>query len=471
MSLAGRYALYAPLATGGMATVYLGRALGADGFSRVVAIKKLHEQFAAEPAFVSMLLDEARIVSRIRHPNVVQTLDVVRQGSDVLLVMEYVHGDALSSLMRESGPLPLPVVSAIMVDTLRGLHAAHQARAEGGELLHVVHRDVSPQNILVGEDGMARVIDFGIAKAAGRSQSTEDGAVKGKLAYMSPEQLRGESDDPRVDIWAAGVVLWELLEHRRLFQAEVKVAVVPMIMAGKVEKLTPGRAEIPALQAVLDRALALRPEARFASADEMARAIENAVPPASARDVASWLASVGSQGMARRADTLVALESGALPNAPTTQPSGDLPSSVSVVATSLSATTLQQQARARRRSALLGSLAAVALFIAGAFAATSAWSSDKRGHRVEQREPSQLVRRHAPAGPSSTTATPARVTSPLPSSGRAPALRLPVAASGSVGTRPAASATTGAAPATNCNPPYTLGPAPDYLRRPKPECL
>jgi eukaryotic-like serine/threonine-protein kinase len=207
----GRYRVYSELAVGGMATVHLGCLLGSAGFSKLVAIKCLHEELALENDFVSMFLDEARLASTIHHPNVVASLDVVAEQGELLVVMEYVHGETLSVLLRTSrqtGNLPsVPVVTRILCDALEGLHAAHTASL-AGRRLNIVHRDVSPQNIMVGADGNTRVLDFGIAQAALRSQSTAAGTIKGKLAYMSPEQVQGMAVDARTDIFAAGVVLW-----------------------------------------------------------------------------------------------------------------------------------------------------------------------------------------------------------------------------------------------------------------------
>src|SRR5450432_3116813 len=181
----GRYALYGKLAAGGMATVHFGRLLGPAGFSRTVAIKRLHPQFAKDPEFVAMFLDEARLAARIHHPNVIATLDVVALEGELFLVLEYVQGESFASLLRAARdrrtPVPLPVVSAVMTGVLHGLHAAHEAKNERGEPLRLVHRDVSPHNVLVGADGVPRVLDFGIAKAAGRLQTTREGHLKGKL--------------------------------------------------------------------------------------------------------------------------------------------------------------------------------------------------------------------------------------------------------------------------------------------------
>jgi len=196
----GRYALFHELAAGGMATVHVGRLLGAAGFSRVVAIKRLHRHFASDPEFVSMFVDEARLAARIRHPNVVPTLDVVRTEDELFLVMEYVSGEALSRLLRATREKGVPVTPRIAVTIgaglLHGLHAAHTAKGERGEPLEIVHRDVSPQNVIVGTDGIARVLDFGVAKARVRLQTTREGQVKGKLAYMAPEQLTSRGVGP-----------------------------------------------------------------------------------------------------------------------------------------------------------------------------------------------------------------------------------------------------------------------------------
>ena len=199
--LVGRYEVHDRIAAGGMATVHLGRLLGAAGFSRTVAIKRLHDGYAKDPEFVAMLLDEARLAALIRHPNVVPTLDVVAEDDELLVVMEYVEGDSvahLTKLAQSAGQrVPVPFAAAILAQALHGLHAAHEARDKKGEPLGIVHRDVSPQNILVGVDGVARVLDFGIAKAASRATSTEDGQVKGKTAYMAPEQLQHGAVDRR----------------------------------------------------------------------------------------------------------------------------------------------------------------------------------------------------------------------------------------------------------------------------------
>src|SRR5215472_13646045 len=211
--IVGRYALFGEIASGGMATVHFGRLLGPAGFARTVAIKRLHAHFAKDPEFVAMFLDEARLAARVVHPNVVPTLDVVALDGELFLVMEYVQGEALSRLWRalreRDERIPHRVVASCLTGVLHGLHAAHVATSERGEPLGIAHRDVSPQNVLVGMDGISRVLDFGISKASGRIQITREGRVKGKTGYMSPEQLSGGAVDRRTDIYSASVVLWE----------------------------------------------------------------------------------------------------------------------------------------------------------------------------------------------------------------------------------------------------------------------
>ncbi len=288
-----------------MATVHLGRLLGPVGFSRTIAVKRLHPQYAKDPDFVSMFLDEANLVSRIRHPNVVPTLDVVNSpGSGLLLVMEYVHGDSLSRLARKCRealvPIPLRIIVGIMSNVLLGLHAAHDARGNSGELLNIVHRDVSPQNILVGADGVARVLDFGVAKAAGRSQTTREGQVKGKLAYMAPEQIRGKVDR-RTDVFAAGIMLWELLVGRRMFDGENEAQIIGRIANGTLDaptKYMPGLP--PDVNAIVVRALAPVPDGRFATAKEMAIALEKTVGVASPSEIGDWVESLSKTELATR---------------------------------------------------------------------------------------------------------------------------------------------------------------------------
>jgi serine/threonine-protein kinase len=287
-----------------MASVYLGRALGVGGFERVVAIKVMHPDLAADPAFVAMFLDEARLAARVRHPNVVATLDIQESEKGLFLVMEYVEGPSLSAVRRALGQrgetLPLGIALRIMLDALLGLHAAHEQTGADGEPLHIVHRDATPQNILVGVDGLTKITDFGVARAESRLGQSKTGSVKGKLAYMSPQQVRGEVVDRRADVYAAGVVLWELLVGRRLFAADNDGTLLYRVMAGVTQSCGEAGAAVPEPinRAVMD-ALKLDVEARHASALAFAEALEAAaaeasVPLATGRAVASFVKNLGA---------------------------------------------------------------------------------------------------------------------------------------------------------------------------------
>ena len=290
----GRYALYGEIAAGGMATVHLARLMGSVGFARTVAIKRLHPHLSKDPDFVGMFLEEARLAARVRHPNVVSTLDVVDDDSELFLVMEYVAGESLSRLVRKTRDagerVPPRYVVGVMCGALEGLHAAHEATSERGAALGIVHRDVSPQNIHVGLDGVARVLDFGIAKATNRVQETRTDQIKGKVAYMSPEQLAKGPIDRRADVYSAAVVLWEALTGARLFKAEDVPALVYAIMNDEV---VPPSTLVPDLPKGLDeivmKGLDREADKRWSSAREMAVALEKVLPHAPAREIGEWV--------------------------------------------------------------------------------------------------------------------------------------------------------------------------------------
>ncbi len=282
------------IAAGGMATVHYGRMLGEAGFSRTVAVKRLHDALAKDPDFIAMFMDEARLAARIQHPNVVTTVDVVEADGVLILVMEYLHGETLSRLLRfasrDGEKVPLDIASAIVCDALHGLHAAHEATAESGAPLHLVHRDVSPQNLLVGADGITRVVDFGVAKAMGQVHTTREGQIKGKIAYMAPEQLLGHPVDRRADVYAAGIVLWELLTQTPLFASDSEGGTLQKALAHTAPPPSSVAAHVPsALDDVVMTALARDPAARFATARDMAQALEASIAAASARRIAEWV--------------------------------------------------------------------------------------------------------------------------------------------------------------------------------------
>jgi serine/threonine-protein kinase len=303
-----------------MATVHLGRLLGPVGFGRTVAVKRLHSQFASDQDFVTMFLDEAHIVARIRHPNVVPMVDVIESNEGLFLVMEYVHGESYSKLLRASRtrklPVPLKIVTAIMQGLLLGLHAAHETKGATGELLDVVHRDVSPQNVIVGADGVARVLDFGVAKAAGRAQVTREGQIKGKLAYMAPEQIRGVVDR-RSDVFAAAVVLWESLAGRRLHEGAKDVEIVTRVVEGGFPPPSKFRPDIPPeLDAIVMKGLETDPDQRYQNAREMAIDLEKRIGLASPTEIAEWVEQLASEVLATRARMVSAMEAASAKLAP-----------------------------------------------------------------------------------------------------------------------------------------------------------
>ncbi len=312
-TIVGRYGIHAEIARGGMATVHVGRLMGPVGFSRTVAVKRLHAEYAKDPEFVAMFLDEARLAARVQHPNVVSIIDVVAERGQLLLVMDYVQGESLSRLLRaeaEGRSTPDPrIVVKIMSEVLAGLHAAHEARNERGEPLGIVHRDVSPQNIIVGTDGVSRLIDFGVAKAAGRIQTTRDGRIKGKIAYMAPEQIRGAALDGRTDVYAASAVLWECLVGRRLFTGE-DASLMYSVLTVPIPPPRSVNPEVdPALDAVVIKGLQKSPARRHATALEMADVLEAAIAPASSREVARWVESLAAKTLRERAGLVAEVES------------------------------------------------------------------------------------------------------------------------------------------------------------------
>jgi hypothetical protein len=321
MRTIGRYALHAEIAAGGMAAIHIGRLLGPVGFARTVAIKRLHPPLAKDPEFVAMFLDEARLAARIRHPNVVSTLDIVATEGELFVVMEYVQGESFARLMRQARtqkqPIPQPIVAAIMVGVLHGLHAAHEARDEQGEPLRIVHRDVSPHNVLVGVDGAAHVIDFGIAKARGRMQVTRDGQIKGKLSYMPPEQLLGQGLDHRADVFAASIVFWEALTGRRLFEGIDDGDIYARVLHGELE---PPSLYAPSLSSAVDsivlRGLARDRNTRYPTAREMALAIEAVMPLAPPSRVGAWVESLAGDSIAERMEQIADIEGGTAAGAP-----------------------------------------------------------------------------------------------------------------------------------------------------------
>ncbi len=257
-----------------------------------------------------MLLDEARLAAAIRHANVVSTLDVVEQAGELFVVMEYVHGAALSRLLSLAElPVPPAVAVAIVTGALHGLHAAHEAKDEEGRPLEIVHRDVSPENVLVGTDGSARLLDFGVAKAASRLHTTRDGSIKGKLRYMAPEQLARRKVTRQTDVFAASAICWELLTGEKLFTGETDAEIVGAVLEAPIAAPSQVRPSVPmALDAIVLRGLSRDTTRRFSTARELALALAEACPPAGAAEVGLWVEGLASAELAKRQSRIADLE-------------------------------------------------------------------------------------------------------------------------------------------------------------------
>lgn len=451
----GQYRLYEPFATGGMATLHLARHSAPGGFGRTVVVKRLHPQYAHDPDFVAMLLDEARLVSRLHHPNVVAVTDVLHEAGELLLVLEYVHGLSLAELACGDVRPTSAVASAIACSMLEGLHAAHEATHESGAPLCIVHRDVSPHNVMVGVDGVARLLDFGVAKATLRAQATRHGELKGKLGYMAPEQLGRAEVDRRADVYAAGVTLWELLAGRRLFPAtgEDDRVRLPAAALGSV-----GDA---ALDRVLRRALAASPAERFATAREMADAVGDACSQASASEVATWVRDAGGEVLRERSARLAEIERASIQShsddttAPTRPADRPLPPPIPATAGSVS--------RVAERSPGAVALAlVVATLTAGSF-----WLG------VRARAPESASPLAAPASPVAQVAPPTALPSaaqPARTADEAPpAPAAASSASRALPPRPRPARAAASAPAPACSPPWVVDAS--GIRTFRPECL
>jgi len=320
----GRYLLHRQIARGGMATIHIARLMGDEGFSRIVAAKRLLPEFAEDSEFVAMFLDEARIASKVHHRNVVPVLDVVTTGEEAILVQEYVHGTPLHFLLRTArqtnSRIPLDIAVSIACQVLAGLHAAHETRDELGAPLHIVHRDVSPQNVMVAVDGTARLLDFGVAKATMAAHVTREGQFKGKLAYSAPEQLRGHATR-QSDLYSLAVVLWELIVgHRMHHTAQAEVELVATIMNGRLPTITdaltadrdalgPDRwRELQAIEPIIKTGLAVEASERWATAADMEHALTDVVRPATSGEVAAWLKGLGRELIEKHGRVLAAEE-------------------------------------------------------------------------------------------------------------------------------------------------------------------
>ncbi len=301
-----RYELLTPIGRGGMAVVWAARLRGTRGFSKIVAVKTMLPVLSADPRFESMFLAEANIASRIKHPNVCPILDVGEDRGVLFLVMDWVDGEPLSSLL-DGGPLPYDVAAYLIAQAARGLQAAHDLRADDGAPSGVVHRDVSPQNILVTSEALVQIVDFGIAKTTARSdQRTDTGFIKGKVSYLAPEQVEHGQLDARADIFALGVVLYELTTGRHPFRGATDLATLLEISCPDPAPAPPQTDYPETLRAVLDRALAKDRDARYGAMRELASDLEAFVAQAGsgADRAASYVSELLHDHRVARAESL-----------------------------------------------------------------------------------------------------------------------------------------------------------------------
>ncbi|WP_437673342.1 serine/threonine protein kinase [Sorangium sp. So ce131] len=276
----GRYRVVDEIGVGGMASVHLARMDGPGGFQKWVAIKRIHPHLVEDDQFVDMFLDEARIAAGINHANVAQVFDLGKDDNTYWIAMEYLHGEPLREVMRRAEERRLRIspelAARICSDAAEGLHAAHELRGKNGQLLGLVHRDVTPHNLFLTYDGYTKVVDFGIAKVADRLSSTRAGTLKGKLAYMSPEQVRGIEIDRTTDVFALGVVLWELTTNQRLFRMDTDLDTLEKVQACVVPPPSTIVPDYPIeLESVVMKALAKHRQDRFQTAREFSRALQN----------------------------------------------------------------------------------------------------------------------------------------------------------------------------------------------------
>lgn len=371
----GPYEIVIELAAGGMATTYIAHKGGDTFFARLVVVKRIHPWLLEDPKSGDMLREEARLGAVIQHPHVVHVEDVTTNDGEVCLVMPYVESLSLGALLkaaRQSNErIPPMVASRIMLDVLSGLDAAHDAKDLRGQPLEIVHRDVSPNNVLVGADGRSRIIDFGIARAASRLSQTQSGDVKGTIAYMSPEQLRRRELDRRADVFAAGAVFYEMLTGERLFDGRDEADILIGVLADEIPSVLIKCPDVgQEVDAVLERALSREREERFSSARAFAEALEAVITPAAATDVATFVHRFGAAEFTRRREAIRDFVDRHTNDAAS-------PSEVRPDATAAADPNLQSQTKRRKQRMAMGfGLVAGAVLIMGAFSRSRSDSSN-----------------------------------------------------------------------------------------------
>jgi len=296
----GKYRPIAELGRGGMAIVYLAASLGPRGFSKLVVVKELKDEFSTDTEFTTMFVDEARLAARLNHPNIVQTYEVEEQQNHFFIVMEYLEGQPLSQVRSRLARLGAQLRDhqvRVLCNVLDALHHAHELADYGGTPLNVVHRDVSPHNVIITYAGDTKLVDFGIAKAADSSSQTRTGVIKGKLAYMAPEQAFGKAVDRRADVFSVGVILWEAITGRRMWKGNAEGAIAHRLSSGDIPKIGDYVPEAPLhLKAICERALATRLEERYASALAMRQDLEGYLASIPYRPIARDFGGLVSQG-------------------------------------------------------------------------------------------------------------------------------------------------------------------------------
>jgi eukaryotic-like serine/threonine-protein kinase len=307
-TMLGRYKLLALLATGGMAEIYVARQVGIHGFERLVVVKKILPNLARDKRFLDMFFDEARIAAQLNHPNIVQIYDLGQEGDSYFIAMEYLEGESLGYLVTQSRKtgihLPADLAAGIIVQVCDGLDYAHKLCDDTGKPLHIVHRDVSPQNIIVLFSGGVKIVDFGIAKATSQMHLTQVGTLKGKVSYMSPEQCMGQPVNAASDVFSLGIVFWEILARRRLFKQENEVTTLQSIVYDEVPAVSSIRPEVPkGLSDIIDCALQKNPANRYKNASEMATAIRGYLRQTGAAAGVQEIASFVDRVFADRART------------------------------------------------------------------------------------------------------------------------------------------------------------------------
>lgn len=304
----GRYQLLKKLATGGMAQIYLARQVGPEGFEKLLVVKRILPHLAENEDFITMFLDEARIAARLNHPNIVQIFDLGAQDDSYFIAMEFIHGEDVRRVWkhaeRQGKPIPIPLMCRIIIDACAGLDYAHKKADQQGRPLGIVHRDISPQNILVSFEGGVKVVDFGIAKAADQATVTRSGVLKGKYSYMSPEQAGGQHIDSRTDIFALGVVLYELLTGTRLFKRATDIQTLNAVTECAIAPPSQVNSRLPRdLDAIVMKALAKNRDDRFSEARELANELEhwllNNKLPSSSSALAAFMHDAYGERLAR----------------------------------------------------------------------------------------------------------------------------------------------------------------------------